>query len=49
MALVGAGLDSIADLMPYSDPKQWIVAGLVLMGLAHGTNLRRLVNLNVGR
>jgi len=44
-ALVGAGLDSVwdmlpyadpKDMLPYADPKEWIVAGLVLLGIGAG-------------
>ena len=43
MALVGAGMDSATDLLPYADPQQWIVAGLVLIGIGSGQRIPSLI------
>lgn len=42
-ALVGAGLDSVWDVLPYADPQQWIVAGLVLVAIGAGRQIPSLI------
>jgi hypothetical protein len=42
-SLVGAGLDSVWDMLPYADPKEWIVAGLVLLGIGAGRQIPSLI------
>ena len=38
-SLVGAAVDSASDILPYADPQQWIVAGLVLLGIGAGQKI----------
>jgi len=42
-SLVGAGLDSVWDMLPYADPQQWIVAGLVLVAIGAGRQIPSLI------
>jgi F0F1-type ATP synthase assembly protein I len=42
-ALIGAGIDSATDVLPYADPQQWIVAGLVLIGIGAGQRIPSLI------
>jgi F0F1-type ATP synthase assembly protein I len=43
LALIGAGIDSATDMLPYADPQQWIVAGLVLIGIGAGQRIPSLI------
>jgi hypothetical protein len=42
-ALIGAGIDSATNVLPYADPQQWIVAGLVLIGIGAGQRIPSLI------
>ncbi len=42
LSLAGAGADSIANVLPYASPQQWMLVGLALIALSAG---RRIPNL----
>jgi hypothetical protein len=42
-ALIGAGIDSATNVLPYANPQQWIVAGLVLIGIGAGQRIPSLI------
>src|SRR5215204_2993025 len=49
LALVGAGVDSATNLLPYADPQQWIVAGLALIGIGAGQRIPSLIKVGGSR